>query len=781
MFKSHVCLELRVLLSSIPAAFSNSAETKGPIPNVEALHSTVLLARALGFTLPPAFPRQKISNPPALPDLASLSFISLLVGTGGTLPIVFHGREKQIRLAEIRLEEHAGRLTHSGKHTHMDYSHLGLPSIRLCTESDFELGEEAEIFLHEFRKLLMYLELVPGYPSESVMRCNAYVALAPYPEQPSVFVKLRNLNSFNFVRKAINTDLARQEKLLSTGKCVEVESRIWNEERNITEAFQKREGDTLTRFEQPPSWTTWQPEAELSSVLNGPGPEYPHVRQLRFIEEFDIPAMQAVYLCDEKSRADYFEVMLANGSDPVLAASWLSGFYDKELRRLSIAFVDSPVQPQDFAGLLGLLHAGTIHSAVTRMALSEALENTISPLAAIKANAWDTCPGKREIKAMVSRVLASNPAEVQRVREGDGRPVRFLTGLIMKESKLPLDPLLVRDVLHEQLSVSLVYVLSMGGAISGRITDDGRMEPGDETVLRDLLKNEENRQVRFDSMQLGQLLSEDIAPADWAALISAIADRLASGTANGIVIAHGTATLAYTAALIYWLFGKTSSPVVFAASSTPPGKGSEAIETMKMAVAVALREKGGVHVVYGSKVYAPLNLKFERPVSGGFCNWNLGSKGFSDLAFGDGLQEPDQYVVTQLLEEALDSMCLVRLFPGLKSDYLVALMDSGVRTLFLEVWGTGTASFRDGIWSLKRAFAIARKRGVRIYCTSQQDVAVDFSGFTSSRALWQEGAIPMGVLTTESAIARFLAASIVADNPDEIDALMDIPSSWIRG
>jgi aspartyl-tRNA(Asn)/glutamyl-tRNA(Gln) amidotransferase subunit B len=100
-------------------------------------------------------------------------------------------------------------------------------------------------------------------------------------------------------------------------------------------------------------------------------------------------------------------------------------------------------------------------------------------------------------------------------------------------------------------------------------------------------------------------------------------------------------------------------------------------------------------------------------------------------------------------------------------------MDKGVKNFFLELYDTGTAGFREGPYSLKLAFNVGKRRNTHFYCTSQQEGIVDFSGYASSRILWQTGAVPMGVCTTETAVARFLAASIIADNDEERAALME--------
>jgi aspartyl-tRNA(Asn)/glutamyl-tRNA(Gln) amidotransferase subunit B len=388
-----------------------------------------------------------------------------------------------------------------------------------------------------------------------------------------------------------------------------------------------------------------------------------------------------------------------------------------------------------------------------------------------------------EIERVVRAVIDANPQEVRRIREGDAGPIQFLTGSIIKETNGLAEPTLVKDILRERLSVSLVYVLSMGGAISGRIAEDGSLEVGDERVLRSLLEKsgeagastgESGTKVRFESVQVGRILSEEIIPSDWAALIETITEKLNSGTAHGIVVACGTDTLAYTAPLLYWLFADANAPVVLAVSSAPPGASQEAAGTIRKAVNLALSKPKGVYVVNGGRVLSPLNLKFERIGNDGFRNWNMGAPVFTGTSLLAGPLEADQYVLSQLLEDAVNSMCVIRLYPGLRSDYLIALMDKGVKNFFLELYDTGTAGFREGPYSLKRVFSLGKRRGARFYCSSQQEGIVDFSGYDiTSRELWREGAVPMGAYTTETVVARYLAASIIADNGEELAALMD--------
>jgi len=792
VYKSYISLETRILLNTGEKTFCGCslgeggeglAQSSCPVCRREeggeprlsgtAAKKAYFIAKSLGCSIVKEPPYERNLSTPELPPEYSLSRLSLKIGGDGFMDIVFHRRKKRIHILELRVEEDAGRLTHVGRETRMEYSTAGMPSLRIKTAADFEIGEEAEVFLSDLRRRIQYLEIVSGSTVESVIRCNAHVAIVPYPEKPKEFVKLRNLNSFNFVRKAVNAELSRQEDILANGGTVMSESRIWNETRNATEAFQKRKAEGKSKFSPVAGIKPFLPVAELIEALDHFSVELPESRRDRVTGTYGLTRSQAEFVCDEKSRADYFEAAAAAGANPQDATRWLQSMV-KEFRRLDLSPMDSHLTPTRFAGVLTLLSERRINTGVAKQTMLEILREGGDPATVVRDRGWELLTDKKVLERIVESVVAQNPDEVRRVREGDSRPIRFLQGKIMKETNGLAEPSMVKDLLRQELSVSLVYVLSMGGAISGHFTEDGSIDPGDERALRELLTGKVGpASVRFEAMPVGHLLSEELTPSDWAAMLTVVAEKLNSGTANGIVIAHGTDTLPYTAPLLYWLFADASAPIVLASSSEPPGASSEARDTMLKAIELASERRAGVYVMHGGSVLSPLNLKFERLGRDGFRNWNMRAAVHSGSSLLMGNLEADKYVIEQLLEDAINSMCVIRVYPGLKSEYLIALMDQGVRNFFLELYDTGTASSRDGPYSLRTALIQGRRRGVRFYCTSQQEGIVDFSGYASSRALWREGALPMGGLTTESAVARFLVSSLIADSDEERDTLME--------
>ncbi|AEE15756.1 asparaginase domain-containing protein [Treponema brennaborense] len=769
MYQSHVYLEARILLSAADTVFSDEGKPCVTAPGI--LETVCLLAGTLSCSFPEKARFERLTG--ALPESESrrLTGLSLKVAENGRLEIEFHHRKKSVHIEEVRLEEDAGRLTRSEGKTRMDYTYAGYPSVRIKTGADFELGEEAELFLNELRRLIQYLGISGDIQIETAIRCNAYAALARYPEIPTYYVKLRNLNSFNFVRKAINSELDRQESVLTGGGTVASESRLWNERQNITESYKQRSRQDVRRFE-PVTPAAYETIPAAGSVPC----ELPEPRRRRLCAEYSVSRIDADFICDEKERADFFEEAVRLGADPVAAAHIMNADLVRLLKRQNLSISQNPVSAARFASIVQLFVAHRIHGGLVKQLIQNIIDTDKDPEEAVERKGFAQISSEEELLPLIRKVITANPAEAEKLRAGDMAPLEFLTGLIMKRTAGRASPQTVKYLFKRELHISIVYVLSAGGAISARRRPDGSISAEDGQVLRELFA-QSVPDVRVQVVPVGRLFSEEMEPADFAPLIAEIAERIAAGIATGIVVAHGKDTLPYTAALLFWLFSDAAVPVVLTASAALPEDSDEARRNLTLAAETAVREKSGVYVVFGGKVLSPLNLKFVRPAPDGFVNWNLKEPVFTGsgpLAVQfSGIQEPDPHVMRNLLREAAGSMMLCRIYPGFKAERYVSMIEEGTRTFFLELYESGTGNMRDGDYSLKPLLLRGKKHNCRFYCTSQQECRTEFSDYTTSRRVWREGAVPMGLLTTESAVALYYAAALLCDSADELDALME--------
>lgn len=801
MFKSYVYLEVRVLLSAVPGVFIAESADGGPKDILSAkkeflrknnaplsfsavhvqpsvLHKVSSFVRATGGRMLDEAVLERLTGKlPEPPDDRSFTGLSVLVAKGGSMPIDFHQKTKDIYIEEIRVEEDRGRLTRAGgKKAAVDWTYAGCPTMRIRTGCGFELGEEAELFLEELYTLLTYLKLVSPGAGEASIRSNAYVALAEYPSLPENYVKLRNLNSFNFVRKAINSELTREEDLMTAGGPLQAESRLWNEELSCTESFHQHR-EQKDRFEAvSPAVTVPLLHVPADSSREDRTLELPAARRARLMQDYGLSRLRSVFICREKDRADYFEEAVRAGADPLLAARWMAGELMKALNKDSLSIKQCKLESADYARIISLLSSRRINSFIAKKLIAQICHEGGDLDTLLQEPGMSMLSDRSELQPIIDRVLAAKPKSVASLRRGEMPPLEYLTGLVMKESGGRADAARVKEIIKESLGISVIYVLTMGGSISAEKLSDGTVAAGDCALVESLLADEGETPVRV--VKVRSMLSEETEPSDWAALIGEIAEHLQSGLATGIVVTHGTDTLPYTAALLYWLFSASKVPIVLTASSAIPSESSEAKESLALAVRTAQKEKGGVFVAYKGRLLSPLNLKYTGGSDDSFSVWNsAGGQGAGGVISESFLSVPlpDKDVMASLLNDAAARLEVVKLFPGLLGSRLADRLgaESGVDTVILELYGRGTGDMRDSSYSLRPLLARGKKYGVTFYCCSQQEKAVDLGGFATASNVWREGAVPMGRLTTESVTALYFAAALVADNAAELKELME--------
>jgi aspartyl-tRNA(Asn)/glutamyl-tRNA(Gln) amidotransferase subunit B len=213
-----------------------------PALNAEAIRMGYVVARALNCTLSPStlFERKNYFYPD-LPKNYQISQFRSPLGTDGWVEIELRKRKKRVRIREVHLEEDAGKMIHAGDITLLDYNRAGTPLLEIVTQPDLEVGEEAEIFLQQLRRTVRYLGVCDGNMEEGSLRCDANVSVNLEGKGLGSKVEVKNLNSFKFVRKAITFEIERQTEILERGGGVTSETRLWNENRDVTESMRTKE------------------------------------------------------------------------------------------------------------------------------------------------------------------------------------------------------------------------------------------------------------------------------------------------------------------------------------------------------------------------------------------------------------------------------------------------------------------------------------------------------------------------------------------------------------
>ncbi len=472
MYQSFIGLEIHIQLltkskvfCSCPVRFGDEPNTNicpicmgypGVLPslNKEAIKFGYVVARALNCTLSPetVFERKNYFYPD-MPKNYQISQFAHPIGRNGYLDIEFQKKKKRIRIHEVHLEEDAGKLIHTGDMSFLDYNRAGTPLLEIVTEPDMEIGEEAEILLQGFRRMVRYLGVCDGNMEEGSLRCDANVSVNLEGQGLGRKVEIKNLNSSRFVRLALNYEIARQQEVLSGGGTILQETRLWNENRDLTEGMRTKESAHDYRYFPEPDLPPFRPDKTFMEEVENSLVELPDRRKVRFLEQYALSETLVEFLIAEKSTADYFEQVVVLGAEPVAAATWLSSDVQKILNRNGSSLPGSPLTPERFAELMILLKEGRIHGKLAKQVLEAVFQEDKSPEEILKERNWEQITDPKTIGKVIETVIGKHKQAVEAVQGGDLKPWGFLVGQIMKETSGRADPQVVQTLLKEYLSL----------------------------------------------------------------------------------------------------------------------------------------------------------------------------------------------------------------------------------------------------------------------------------------------------------------------------------------
>ena len=249
------------------------------------------------------------------------------IGYDGWVEIEVDGKKKKIRINRVHLEEDAGKNTHgSDGYSYVDLNRQGTPLIEIVTEADIRSPEEAYAFLEALREIIMYTGVSDVKMEEGSMRCDANISLRPYgQEEFGTKAELKNLNSFNFVRRGLIYEEKRQAKVLNAGGVIQQETRRFDETTGETLLMRVKEGSSDYRYFPEPDLPALEISQEWLEEVRSELPVMPKERRQVYINQYDLPEYDAMVLTLSKEMSDFFEGTIAAGADPKQASNWLMG------------------------------------------------------------------------------------------------------------------------------------------------------------------------------------------------------------------------------------------------------------------------------------------------------------------------------------------------------------------------------------------------------------------------------------------------------------------------
>jgi aspartyl-tRNA(Asn)/glutamyl-tRNA(Gln) amidotransferase subunit B len=361
-------------------------------------------------------------------------------------PICEGGHIGNVRLTRIHLEEDAGKSLHAqGHHSLVDLNRAGVPLVEVVSEPDLRSAAEAGEYMRALRQLVRWLGISDGNMEEGSLRCDANVSLRPLGETKlGTKTELKNINSFRYVEKAIEYEVARQTQILDGGGKIVQETRLWDPDRGVSASMRSKEEAHYYRyFPDPDLPPVVVSEAQIEK-LRAELPELPAARRRRFVETMALTEDDARVLTDEKALADYFDEVVRLGAEPKRAANWIQS----ELLRVGLS---APVTPAALAELLALIAAGTISGKIAKDVFAKMLVSGESPKLIVEREGLVQVSDTGAIEAAARDVIAANPKQVEQYRGGKPELIGFFVGHVMKATQGKANPGLVNEILRKLL------------------------------------------------------------------------------------------------------------------------------------------------------------------------------------------------------------------------------------------------------------------------------------------------------------------------------------------
>jgi aspartyl-tRNA(Asn)/glutamyl-tRNA(Gln) amidotransferase subunit B len=422
-----------------------------PVLNRAAVDDAVRAALALGCAIHERsiFARKNYFYPD-LPKGYQISQYEQPLATGGLLA--------GVRITRVHMEEDAGKSLHEGfvdsdRKTHVDFNRSGVPLIEIVTEPDLRSAADAAEFFSRLRAILVWLDVNDGNMEEGSLRCDANVSVRRSGEAAlGTKAEVKNLNSFRFLQKALEHEIARQIDVVSSGERVVQETRLWDAAAGRTVSMRSKEEAHDYRYFPDPDLPPVVVDAARVEAIKSTMPELPDARRRRFVEEYALSAYHAGQLTQSRALADYFEAAVTAGAAPQSASNWITGTLAARLHDAGIEIGTSPVDPARLAGLINEVDAGRINGTTAKTIVLDKMWTSAAAAADIIAGeGLAQVDDESEIAAMIAHVLAANADAVAQYRRGKTTTFGFLVGQVMKAAKGKADPKRVNALLKDAL------------------------------------------------------------------------------------------------------------------------------------------------------------------------------------------------------------------------------------------------------------------------------------------------------------------------------------------
>ncbi|GAB4259920.1 MAG: Asp-tRNA(Asn)/Glu-tRNA(Gln) amidotransferase subunit GatB [Methylomicrobium sp.] len=427
-----------------------------PVLNQEAVRMAVKFGLAIEADIAPfsVFARKNYFYPD-LPKGYQISQFELPIVGNGHLDIEVDGVIKRIGITRAHLEEDAGKSLHEDFHglTGIDLNRAGTPLLEIVSEPDMRSAKEAVAYMRKLHELVRYLEICDGNMQEGSFRCDANVSVRPKGQTEfGTRAELKNINSFRFVEKAINYEIERQIDLIESGGKVVQETRLYDANKDETRSMRGKEEANDYRYFPDPDLLPVEISAAFKDEIRETLPELPDAKKQRFKEQYGQDDESAATLTASRELADYYEALVeASGGEAKLCTNWMTGDVLGALNKAGIEISDCPVDVERLAGLLKRIADNTISGKIAKQVFDKLWNGTATADEIIEQEGLKQITDTGAIEAIIDKIIADNPGQVEQYRSGKDKVFGFFVGQAMKQTQGKANPAEVNKILMAKL------------------------------------------------------------------------------------------------------------------------------------------------------------------------------------------------------------------------------------------------------------------------------------------------------------------------------------------
>ena len=374
------------------------------------------------------------------------------IATDGWVEIEVNGKKKKIGIAEMHIEEDAGKNTHTGEYSYVDLNRQGTPLIEIVSKPDIASADEAVAYLEALRQRIQFTGISDVKMEEGSMRVDTNISIRPFgSDKFGTKTEMKNINSFNYVKNALEFEEKRHQQVILSGGTIAQETRRYDEATKETVSMRSKEGSEDYRYFPEPDIPPLDVSDDWINEIKSEMPEMPGERRERYTKDLGLSDYDAMVLTQTKEMSDFFDAAVKAGGDAKRVANYLMNDVNSYLNDEQVDLPDTKLTPEHLAGMVKLITDGTISSKMAKKVFKGIIAGE-EPASYAKEHGLVQLSDPKELQPIIDDILANNQQSIEDFKNGKDRAVGYLVGQIMKQTRGKANPQVVNKLLMKSLN-----------------------------------------------------------------------------------------------------------------------------------------------------------------------------------------------------------------------------------------------------------------------------------------------------------------------------------------